>query len=71
MVVTVPLKNYRVAPAEFLAGKVVLDTNNYYPQRDGRIIKFNREVITSSELLQERCRARKSSKRSTTFTQRS
>ena len=29
-VVTVPLKNYLEVPVEELAGKVVLDTNNYY-----------------------------------------
>jgi 8-hydroxy-5-deazaflavin:NADPH oxidoreductase len=53
VVVTVPLKNYRVAPIELLAGKVVLDTNNYYPQRDGHIVELDQEVITSSELLQQ------------------
>ena len=36
VVVTIPLKHYRTVPAEPLAGKVVIDTNNYYPQRDGR-----------------------------------
>src|SRR5258708_20706812 len=35
VVVTVPLKSYRQVPVEPLAGKVVVDTNNYYPQRDG------------------------------------
>ena len=31
-VVTVPLKNYRQVPVEPLRGKVVIDTNNYYPR---------------------------------------
>src|ERR1044071_335618 len=35
VVVSVPLKAYRAVPVEPLAGKVVIDTNNYYPQRDG------------------------------------
>lgn len=35
VVVTVPLKNYRQVPVQPLAGKVVIDTNNYYPDRDG------------------------------------
>src|SRR5439155_5905612 len=35
VVVTIPLKNYRQVPVAPLAGKVVIDTNNYYPQRDG------------------------------------
>ena len=34
---TVPLKNYRAIPALPLLGKIVIDTNNYYPQRDGHI----------------------------------
>jgi len=37
VVVTVPLKNYRAIPALPLLGKIVIDTNNYYPQRDGHI----------------------------------
>src|SRR5512140_1374868 len=36
VVVSVPLKAYRDLPAEPLAGKVVIDTCNYYPERDGR-----------------------------------
>ena len=36
-VVTVPLKAYREVPVEPLAGKIVLDTNNYYWERDGHI----------------------------------
>lgn len=52
VVVTVPLKNYRQVPVEPLAGKVVLDTNNYYPERDGRIPELDAEELTTSELLQ-------------------
>jgi 8-hydroxy-5-deazaflavin:NADPH oxidoreductase len=51
-VVTVPLKNYRQVPVEPLAGKVVIDTNNYYPQRDGHIPELDNESMTTSELLQ-------------------
>jgi predicted dinucleotide-binding enzyme len=35
VVVTVPLRAYRDVPAQPLAGKVVIDTNNYYQERDG------------------------------------
>ena len=35
VVVTIPLKAYAEVPVEPLDGKVVIDTNNYYPQRDG------------------------------------
>jgi predicted dinucleotide-binding enzyme len=51
-VVTVPLKNYRQVPVEPLAGKIVIDTNNYYPQRDGHIPDLDNESTTTSELLQ-------------------
>ena len=51
-VVTVPLKNYREVPVQPLAGKVVIDTNNYYPQRDGQIPELDNESTTTSELLQ-------------------
>ena len=52
VVVTVPLKNYRKMPVAPLAGKIVIDTNNYYPQRDGQIPELDNESITTSELLQ-------------------
>ena len=52
VVVTIPLKNYRSVPVEPLAGKVVIDTNNYYPDRDGRIPELDNESTTTSELLQ-------------------
>jgi predicted dinucleotide-binding enzyme len=52
VVVTVPLKNYRQVPVEPLAGKIVIDTNNYYPQRDGHIPELDNESTTTSELLQ-------------------
>ena len=52
VVVTVPLKAYRDVPIEPLAGKVVIDTNNYYPERDGAIAELDDESTTTSELLQ-------------------
>jgi hypothetical protein len=52
VVVTMPLKNYRDVPVAPLAGKVVIDTNNYYPQRDGHIPELDDESMTTSELLQ-------------------
>jgi 8-hydroxy-5-deazaflavin:NADPH oxidoreductase len=52
VVVTIPLKNYRSVPVEPLAGKVVIDTNNYYPQRDGHIRELDEERTTTAELLQ-------------------
>ena len=52
VVVTVPLKNYRDVPVGPLAGKVVIDTNNYYPERDGHIPDLDNESTTTAELLQ-------------------
>jgi predicted dinucleotide-binding enzyme len=52
VVVTVPLKNYRQVPVAPLAGKIVIDTNNYYPQRDGNIPELDSESTTTAELLQ-------------------
>jgi hypothetical protein len=52
VVVTVPLKAYRQVPVEPLRGKVVIDTNNYYPERDGHIAELDDESTTTSELLQ-------------------
>ncbi|SIN10449.1 NADPH-dependent F420 reductase [Micromonospora cremea] len=53
VVVSVPLKAYRAVPVEPLAGKVVIDTNNYYPQRDGNFPELDSGEVTSSELLQQ------------------
>ena len=52
VVVTIPLKNYRSVPVEPVAGKIVIDTNNYYPQRDGHITELDNETTTTSELMQ-------------------
>ncbi len=50
--VAVPLRAYADVPVDDLAGKVVLDANNYYPQRDGEIAALEDESTTTSELLQ-------------------
>jgi predicted dinucleotide-binding enzyme len=52
-VVTVPLKNYEDVPVEPLAGKIVLDTNNYYFERDGHIAVLDDNLDTVSGLLQK------------------
>ena len=52
VVVTVPLKNVRDVPVEPLRGKVVIDTCNYYPQRDGQVAELDAESTTTSELVQ-------------------
>lgn len=52
-VVSVPFKAYTEVPVEELAGKVVIDTNNYYHERDGRYPAIDSGEATSSGLLQE------------------
>ena len=51
VLIAIPLRAYPDLPAEAFAGKVVIDANNYYPQRDGQILELDREETTSSELL--------------------
>lgn len=53
VLVSVPLKARTQVPVEPLRGKVVMDTNNYYPERDGQIPELDDESTTTSELLQE------------------
>ena len=52
VVLTVPLKAYRDVPVAPLAGKVVIDTNNYYPERDGVMDELEDGSTTTSGLLQ-------------------
>ena len=53
VIVTVPLKAYQQVPVEPLAGKIVLDTNNYYWERDGHIAALDEKRATTTGLLQE------------------
>lgn len=49
VVATIPFKNYRSIPPQPLAGKILIDTMNYYPERDGQIPDLdNRKTTTSS-----------------------
>jgi predicted dinucleotide-binding enzyme len=48
IMMAIPFRAYRTLPGERLAGKVVVDAMNYYPQRDGQIDFGN---LTSSELI--------------------
>ncbi|MBC9179084.1 NADPH-dependent F420 reductase [Pseudoroseomonas ludipueritiae] len=49
--VAIPLHQYQTIPSAPLAGKVVLDANNYYPDRDGRIPALDAQRTTTSEML--------------------
>ncbi len=50
--VAIPLHAYRNVEPEPLAGKIVIDACNYYPQRDGQIAELDSGTLTSSELIQ-------------------
>jgi predicted dinucleotide-binding enzyme len=52
VVVSIPLGRYQSVPAEPLVGKIVIDTNNYYPERDGQVPELDQQTATSTELLQ-------------------
>jgi 8-hydroxy-5-deazaflavin:NADPH oxidoreductase len=51
VVVTIPVRACYDVPAAPLAGKVVMDTGNYYPERDGQLPELDSGSLTSSELL--------------------
>lgn len=53
VVVAVPLKLTNDMPVEQLAGKIVLDTNNYMPWRDGHYAAIDSGEQTIHELRQE------------------
>jgi 8-hydroxy-5-deazaflavin:NADPH oxidoreductase len=49
--ISVPFKSYADVPGDSLAGKVVIDTTNYYPSRDGHFTELDSDVQSSSEVL--------------------
>lgn len=53
VIIAVPLRLINDMPAEALAGKIVLDTNNYMPWRDGRYAMVDSGEKTEHELRQE------------------
>lgn len=52
VVVSVPVNAFAELPAAALAGKTVIDTCNYGPERDRQIPDLDDKSVTSSELLQ-------------------
>src|SRR5207248_3904910 len=51
VLVAIPLGAIGELPPEPIAGKIVVDANNYYPSRDGQIPELDNDETTSSELL--------------------
>lgn len=56
VVVSVPFGRYAELPAEPLTGKIVIDTGNYHPERDGHLPELDQDRTTSSELVQRHLR---------------
>jgi predicted dinucleotide-binding enzyme len=52
VLIAVPFKNYSTLDPEPFAGKLVIDANNYFPQRDGPNKPLDDHEMTSSELVQ-------------------
>jgi 8-hydroxy-5-deazaflavin:NADPH oxidoreductase len=51
VLLAIPLGKYQTLPAEEFAGKIVIDANNYYPERDGQITELDENSMSSSELV--------------------
>jgi predicted dinucleotide-binding enzyme len=51
VVLTVPLAAAFNLSPQFLDGRIVIDTNNYYPDRDGRIAALDNRETTTSQMI--------------------
>jgi predicted dinucleotide-binding enzyme len=51
--VSIPFGKYKTLPADAFDGKIVIDSNNYYPDRDGNFPELDDNKTTSSEMLAE------------------
>ncbi|MGW0432276.1 NADPH-dependent F420 reductase [Micromonospora sp. NPDC003197] len=56
VIVSVPFGRYAELPVAGTAGKIVIDTSNYYPERDGHFPELDQDRTTSSELVQAHLR---------------
>jgi predicted dinucleotide-binding enzyme len=52
VIVSIPLRAFPHLPKDLFDGKIVIDTMNYYPQRDGYFEELDSGKTTSSELFQ-------------------
>jgi 8-hydroxy-5-deazaflavin:NADPH oxidoreductase len=51
--ISIPFGKYKTLPPDAFQGKIVIDSNNYYPNRDGNFVELDEGKTTSSELLAE------------------
>jgi predicted dinucleotide-binding enzyme len=54
--ISIPFGKYMTLPADAFDGKIVVDSNNYYPDRDGNFAELDDNKTTSSEMLAEHLR---------------
>lgn len=54
--ISIPFGVYETLPADAFDGKIVVDSNNYYPNRDGQVAALDEDKTTSSELIAEHLR---------------
>ncbi|MCQ2995166.1 NAD(P)-binding domain-containing protein [Pseudomonas syringae] len=52
VVASIPFASYKKLSATALAGKIVVNTMNYYPERDGDMPEVQSDRISTSELVQ-------------------
>ena len=53
VLIAIPFGKYKTLPAAAFRDKIVIDSNNYYPNRDGQFAEIDHDSTTSSELLAE------------------
>ena len=51
ILIAIPFGKYKTLPSEAFKAKVVIDTGNYYPERDGKFAELDQDETTSSELM--------------------
>jgi predicted dinucleotide-binding enzyme len=54
VIVAIPFTSFKQVPVDPLAGKLVIDTGNYYAPRDGHVAELDDGTTTSSEMLASR-----------------
>ena len=54
--ISIPFGKYKTLPPDVFDGKIVVDSNNYYPDRDGIFAELDGNKTTSSEMLAEHLR---------------
>jgi predicted dinucleotide-binding enzyme len=51
--ISIPFGHYTELPVEGWENKIVVDSNNYYPERDGQIAELDENKTTSTEMLEQ------------------